>query len=193
VIHQRCREAKETMARDNYEPNDSDAEDEDDNIDNTYLTFAVAGEEFALHVAHVTEIVRLQKIFAVPDVATYIRGVINLRGKVIPLLDVRARFGVEQVPYTDRTVVVVIEVGDSATGLVVDRVFDITEIAPQNLEPAPATTHASRLPLVTSMSKQGDRVSFIIDVETLVNAPPFSNPTSPGSGPTNARERDKAA
>lgn len=175
------------MARDEFDSYDLDIEDDDDNIDNTYLTFAVAGEEFALHVAHVTEIVRLQKIFAVPDVASHIRGVINLRGKVIPLLDVRARFGIEQVPYDDRTVVVVIEVGDSPTGLVVDRVFDIVEIPPENLEPAPAT-HTARSQLVTSVSKHGDRVSFIIDVPTLVNASPIPASAS-ARPPQNLRER----
>jgi purine-binding chemotaxis protein CheW len=145
--------------------------DDDDNIDHTYLTFSVAGEVYALHVAHVTEIVRLQKIFAVPDVPKHIRGVINLRGKVIPVLDVRARFGLSDAAYTDRTVVVVIEIGDTPTGLVVDGVYDIAEIPPQDVEPAPRTGRAQTTALVTGMGKRADRVAFIVDAQTLVAAP----------------------
>lgn len=90
--------------------NDSELFDEDDsNVENTFLTFHVEGGEYAVSVGYVTEIVRLQKMFAMPDVPEYIRGVINLRGKVIPLLDVRNRFGLPEAPYTDRTVIVVLE------------------------------------------------------------------------------------
>lgn len=142
--------------------------DDDDNIENTFLTFAVAGEEYALHVSHVTEIVRLQKIFLVPDVAKHVRGVINLRSKVIPLLDVRARLGIAEAEYTDRTVVVVIDVAGSPTGLVVDGVFDISEMTPAQIEPAPSVMRGSGDPLVTGIGKRGDRISFIVDVKVLV-------------------------
>ncbi len=154
------------------------ADDDDDNLENTYLTFGVGDEEFAIHVAHVTEIVRLQKIFAVPDVATHVRGVINLRGKVIPLLDVRAKFGIEQVAYTDRTVIVVIEVGGAPTGLVVDRVFDITEIDPKTIEPLNTGAQTVHPSLVTNVSNRGDRVSFLVAVEALVSGTslPSSSP-----------------
>lgn len=164
---------------------------DDDNLENTYLTFAVGAERFALHVAHVTEIVRLQKVFAVPDVPSHIRGVINLRGKVIPLLDVRDRFGLEQVEYNDRTVVVVIEIADTPTGLVVDRVFDIAEIAPADVEPAPVTHQATRAPLVTSISKQGAQVTFIVDVATLVHTSALANAPAvvPAPGSPVPRER----
>ena len=177
------------MSRPDFDAPDDD-DDDDDNIDNLYLTFEVGPEQFALHVAHVTEIVRLQKIFAVPDVPLHIRGVINLRGKVIPLLDVRARFGIDQVAYTDRTVVVVIEVDDTPTGLVVDRVFGIAELAPDEIEPAPATCQPSRTSLVTSVCKRGDNVTFIVDVPTLVNAPPIH---TPASGPRSDLSRERAA
>ncbi len=142
--------------------------DDDDNIDNTFLTFAVGAEEYAIPVTHVTEIVRLQKIFAVPDVARHVRGVINLRGKVIPLLDVRARFGLAETVYTDRTVIVVIEVEGTPTGLVVDAVFDIAEIGPELMEATPNLARGAHAALVTGMSKRADRISFIISVPRLV-------------------------
>jgi len=143
-------------------------DDEDDNIDNTYLNFGIAGEDYAINVGYVTEIVRLQKVFAVPDVQRHIRGVINLRGRVIPLLDVRARFGLPAAGFDDRTVVVVIEAGNSPTGLVVDGVYGICETPAEQLEPAPPVMRSNAAPLVTALAKRGDKVSFIIDVPTLV-------------------------
>lgn len=140
--------------------------DDDQSIEHTYLTFSVADEDYALHVGHVIEIVRLQRIFAVPDVDDHICGVINLRGKIIPLLDVRRRFGLPEQPYTDRTVVVVVEVEGAPTGLVVDGVFDITEIPPASIEAAPLARGGPSL--VRALGKRGDRVSFVLDVPTLV-------------------------
>ena len=177
------------MAHD--EIDDLDFEDED-NIENTFLTFGVSGEEYAIHVAHVTEIVRLQRVFAVPDVARHVRGVINLRGKVIPLLDVRARFGLEETVYTDRTVIVVVETDASPTGLVVDGVYDIAEIAPDLIEPAPALTRGRTTPLVTGMSKRGERISFIVDLGRLVSDGALVDATTNDGAGSAAAAQDQA-
>lgn len=151
-------------------------DEEDDNIENTYLNFGIAGEDYAINVAYVTEIVRLQKIFSVPDVQNHIRGVINLRGKVIPLLDVRARFGLPDAPYDDRTVVVVIETNNSPTGLIVDGVYGICELPAEQVEPAPPAMRRAESSLVTGLGRRGDRVSFIIDVPTLVSTSGAATP-----------------
>jgi purine-binding chemotaxis protein CheW len=145
-----------------------DTSDDDSNVDNTYLTFQVSNEEYAVPVAYVTEIVRLQKSFAIPDVPAYVRGVINLRGKVIPLLDVRSRFGLVDAVYTDRTVVVVLEVGESATGLVVDAVSEVAEILPVQIEERTRVASSSARPLVKGMGKREGNVSFIVDVHALL-------------------------
>lgn len=142
---------------------------EDEAADNTFLTFHVGGEEYAVPVAQVTEIVRLQKTYAVPDVPPYVRGVMNLRGKVIPLLDVRCRFGLAEEVYTDRTVVVVLEVGDAPTGLVVDGVSDVTEISPEQIEPCAVTQRRGKQAMVTGMGKRDTKVSFILDLAALLN------------------------
>lgn len=153
------------MSVDDLSPDESE---DDSNTENTYLTFSVAGEEYAVHVSHVTEIVRLQKIFSVPDVPRFVRGVINLRGKVIPLVDVRARFGLAEAPYTDRTLVVVIEVGSSPTGLIVDGVNDVAEFQPQQIAEAPTPTRSANASLVTRIGKRADRVSLFVDAATLI-------------------------
>lgn len=148
---------------------DDDFADEDDgNLDNTYLTFHVGSEEYAVSVLFVTEIVRLQKTFAMPDVPAYIRGVINLRGKVIPLLDVRQRFGLTEAAYTDRTVVVVLEVDEVPTGLVVDGVSEVAEILPEQIEPARRGIARGQRSMVQGMGKRANGVSFILDVRSLL-------------------------
>lgn len=158
---------------------DSDlGDDELDNLDHTFLTFQVGGEEYAVPVATVTEIVRLQKTYVVPDVPPYIRGVINLRGKVIPLLDVRSRFGLADAAYTDRTVVVVIEVGDSTTGLVVDAVSDVTDIPPAQIEGRVGVRAGGRPSMVRGLGKRADRVSFILDVPALLAIDGAAAPSS---------------
>ncbi len=158
-----------------YDDLDDREQDDDDNIEDTFLTFAVGPEAYAISVSHVTEIVRVQQqVFAVPDVAAYVRGVINLRGRVIPLLDVRARFGLPAIADTDRTVIVVIDVDGAPTGLVVDGVYDITECPPQQREPAPGLMGQSkdgRESLVAGICKQAHRVSFLLDARRLVLSP----------------------
>jgi len=168
-----------------YDDLDALDEGDEDSSANTFVTFLVEGEEYAVEVRYVTEIVRLQRIFAVPDVPAYIRGVINLRGKVIPLVDVRARFGFREEAYSDRTVVLVIESADTRTGLIVDAVSDVVEIPPTSIEPAPA--RASRTSgLVRGVGKRAERVSFILDVPPLLAADEM-----PSLGPSSRPERSQ--
>jgi purine-binding chemotaxis protein CheW len=145
------------------------SDDDDGNIEHTYLTFHVGGEEYAVPVGFVTEIVRLQRTFIIPDVPEYIRGVINLRGKVIPLLDVRSRFGLAQAAYNDRTVVVVLEVGETPTGLVVDGVSEVAEIPPEQID-ARAVRSRGPSAMVKGMGKRASGVCFILDVGALLDA-----------------------
>ena len=149
-------------------------DDEEDNIEHTYLTFQVGEEQYAVPVAYVTEIVRLQRSFAIPDVPSFIRGVINLRGKVIPLLDVRARFGLHETDLNELTVVVVLEVGDTSTGLIVDAVSEVVEIPPASVEPRPAWRGGggARGAMIRGIAKREDSVSFLLDVDALLDVHP---------------------
>ena len=127
----------------------------------------MGAEEYAVPVGNVTEIVRLQKCFSVPDVPRHVRGVINLRGKVIPLIDVRTLFGLAEAAYTDRTVVVVLEVGETATGLVVDGVTEVAEI-PKAAVDTSVPRSSSRSQMLLGMGKRSDRISFILNVPGLL-------------------------
>jgi purine-binding chemotaxis protein CheW len=159
---------------------DLDFNDEEDNTQNTYLTFQVGGEEYAVPVANVTEIVRLQRSFAVPDVPSFIKGVINLRGKVIPLLDVRSRFGLPENEYTDLTVVIVLEVGEACTGLVVDGVSEVAEIPPEQIAPRPQWKGSASQPsMIRGVGKRGESVSFLLDVDALLDVPGANDARAP--------------
>ncbi len=103
---------------------------EENNIDDMYLTFAVAGEEYGIGIGYVTEIVGMQRVMEVPDLPAFIKGVINLRGKVIPVMDVRLRFSMDWKPYTERSVIIVLDVEGVPIGLAVDAVSDVREIPP---------------------------------------------------------------
>lgn len=162
------------------------ADDEEDNSEHTYLTFQVGEEQYAVPVAFVTEIVRLQRSFAIPDVPSFIRGVINLRGKVIPLLDVRARFGLHATELNELTVVVVLEVGETSTGLIVDAVSEVVEIQPSSVEPRPAWRGGgARNAMIRGIGKRGDNVSFLLDVSALLDVQP-AGPAAGADAPSTA-------
>jgi len=146
---------------------------DEDNIEHMYLTFSVASEEYGVGIATVTEIVGMQRIMPVPDVPHYIKGVINLRGKVIPLMDMRVRFGLEEKAYDERTVVIVLEVADAPIGLIVDGVREVREILPGNVD-APSYFNASGdKAIVKGLGRVEDRVTVILDVDALVSSGEF--------------------
>ena len=142
---------------------------EEDNIEDMYLNFGVGNEEYAVGIKYVTEIVGLQKIIEVPDVPTYIKGVINLRGKVIPVMDVRLRFNLPECEYTDRTVIIVLDVQDILTGLVVDRVNEVLDLPPEQIAPPPQQTGSDDSSVIEGMGKHNDEVSIILNVQRLLN------------------------
>ena len=145
---------------------------EADNIENMYLTFDVQGEEYAVNLAYVTEIVGLQRISKVPDVPKFIKGVINLRGKVIPVMDMRLRFGLPWREYNDRTTIIVLESGGVPSGLVVDQVTDVVSMSPESIV-SPARWRGAeeqKVTVIRGLGKRDDGVSIILDVPGLLSA-----------------------
>ena len=149
---------------------------DDDNIDNMYLTFAIGQETYGVPIAVVTEIVGMQRIMTVPDVPRYIKGVINLRGKVIPLMDVRLRFSLEERAYDDRTVIIVLELGGSPVGLIVDRVSEVLEIAEDHIDSARGMGKGDGQSLVQGLGRVGENVAIILNTGLLVSDAELSLP-----------------
>jgi len=143
-------------------------EEEEDTQEDKYLTFLIGQEEYGIEIRYVTEIIGIQNITEVPDMPPFIKGVINLRGKVIPVMDVRLRFGVEARPYDDRTCIVVINIGDTLVGLIVDRVSEVLDIPKTDLEPPPRVRKGEESRFIQGMGKVGDKVKIILNAEKLL-------------------------
>ncbi len=161
------------MAEDKGRRNDELEEAWEDEADgdaqkDKFLTFQIAEEEFAIPIGHVIEIVGIQKITEVPDMPDFVKGVINLRGKVIPVMDVRLRFHLPSVAYDDRTCVVVVSVGSTTIGLVVDTVSEVVDIPETNISPPPRFSSATSGRYVSGMGKIGEAVKIIIDIAKLL-------------------------
>jgi len=135
-----------------------------------YLTFRLADEDYGIEICHVTEIIGIQKITKVPNKANFIKGVINLRGKVIPVMDVRARFSLSPREYDERTCVIVVNVNEQDIGLVVDRVNEVVDIPVTQVEPAPLSSQSKSSHYIRGIGKMGESVKILLDAEKLVAA-----------------------
>jgi len=146
--------------------------DDDENEDtqaNKYLFFRIDRESYGIGIKHVIEIIELQTISLVPDMPDYVKGVINLRGKVIPIVDLRLRFGMDEREYDNRTCIIVTEIDSVLVGCLVDTVEEVMEIPEKNVENPPKFRTASgRNRYISGMGKVGDAIKILIDVEEIV-------------------------
>lgn len=136
-----------------------------------YVTFQSGNEFFGLKIQYVNEIIVFQEITAIPESEPYVKGLINLRGKIIPVIDVRIRFGQEPFPYNDRTCIIVINVKDAVVGLIVEKIAEVVEIQEENILPAPTLGHSEKTQnkYVHSIGKVGDKVKLLLDPDRLLN------------------------
>lgn len=139
-----------------------------------YLTFALGPEEFGLEILKVREIIGYMDITAVPQTPEYIRGVINLRGQVIPVVDLRAKFAMQAEEKTSQTCIIVVETrrGEQTfnTGIVVDRVRDVLDIAGDQIEDAPSFGTRVETNFILSMAKIGDSVKILLDIDRVLGS-----------------------
>ena len=137
-----------------------------------YLTFTLGNEEYAVGVLKVREIIKLMEITAVPQVPPYVKGVVNLRGRVIPIVDLRVRFGLPAVEYAERTCIVVVELGlqDSAAliGLIVDAVSDVLTIATDDLTDAATVGGPKDTGYVEALARVKGRVKILLNIDRLL-------------------------
>jgi len=159
--------AKNEKARDLLEEEEWSEDDEDTQKDK-YLTFHLHGEDYGIEIRFVTEIIGIQNITKVPDMPVFLKGVINLRGKVIPVMDVRARFKLPERDYDERTCIIVVNIDDIAIGLVVDKVQEVVDIPETQVEPAPEMSKGKSSPFLQGMGKIGDEVKILLNVEQLL-------------------------
>jgi purine-binding chemotaxis protein CheW len=132
-----------------------------------YLTFSLAEEEYGLEILKVREIIGIMDITAVPQMPEHVKGVINLRGKVIPVIDLRLKFGLEPADYTEQTCVVVVDVG-TLTGIIVDTVQEVLDIDGQQIDPPPPLGASVDTSFVLGMGKVKDDVKILLDIDKVL-------------------------
>ncbi len=147
---------------------DDDDFDNEDTQEDKYLTFTVGEEDYGIEIKFVVEIIGIQKITDVPDMPKFIKGVINLRGKVIPVMDVRLRFSIDKRDYDDRTCIIVINVCDKLVGVIVDRVSEVLNIPKNQIEPAPQMKKGETSKFLQGMGKISDKVVILLNADKLL-------------------------
>ena len=135
-----------------------------------FLNFLVGSEVFGIEIKYVTEIIGIQSITEMPDMPVYVKGIINLRGRIIPLIDVRLRFGKEPKPYDDRTCVIVVGVSGYSYGLIVDSVSEVLSIPDEEIAPLPGMSATSGNKFVKNIGKTSGGIVLIVDCERLLTA-----------------------
>ena len=137
-----------------------------------YLTFVLAGEEYGLEILRVREIIGYMDITAVPQTPDYVKGVINLRGQVIPVVDLRTKFGMETAEQTEETCIIVVEISQGghsiSTGIVVDRVSEVLDIAGGDIEDPPNFGNTVDTEFILGMGKIGDSVKILLDIDKVL-------------------------
>lgn len=138
-----------------------------------YLTFALGPEEYGLEILKVREIIGYMEITAVPQTPHYVKGVINLRGQVIPVIDLRTKFGMDTTDVTEETCIIVVEINQVSrvfnTGIIVDHVQEVLDIADENIEDAPQFGSSVDSNFILGMGKIGNSVKILLDIDTVLN------------------------
>jgi len=139
-----------------------------------YLIFHLGNAEFGIQVQKVREIMGVQDITQVPQTPMHVKGVINLRGKVIPVVDLRLKFGMEGVEYTHRTCIVVVQVssprGAMLMGVVVDGVAEVLQVAPADIEDTPSFGQDVAVPNIMGLAKIKGKVKILLDIDQVMGA-----------------------
>ena len=139
---------------------------------NKYVTFKSGNEYFGLKIEYVNEIIVYQEITEIPESDDYIKGLINLRGKIIPVIDVRIRFKQEPMEYTDRTCIIIVNVNDIVVGLIVEKIAEVVEIKEEDILPPPSIVIGGEEKVqnkyVYAIGKVGDSVKLLVDPDRIL-------------------------
>jgi purine-binding chemotaxis protein CheW len=138
-----------------------------------YLTFSLAREEYGISILKVKEIIGMMSITSVPRTPEFVKGVINLRGKVIPVVDLRLKFKMESIPYSERTCIIVVEIDSRSEtvliGIVVDAVSEVLNIMEENIEETPAFGTKLDTQYISGMAKVGGGVKILLNIDKVLS------------------------
>lgn len=134
------------------------------------LTFSVGDAIYGIEIAYVNDIMAIEQITIVPKIPSHIKGVINIRGKVVPVISVRKRFGMEEVPYDDRTCIIVLEFEDgNQVGIIVDRVQEVLTIKSSDISKTPDSKNVNANRYIKSIINIDSGIKLLIDCDKLIN------------------------
>lgn len=150
-----------------FEMEPSEIEDEQKN---KYLIFAIEKESYGIGIQNVIEIISIEPITAIPEIADYLKGIINLRGRIIPIMDIRLRFKKEEKEYDDRTCIIVVQVENTSFGLIVDSVTEVINIEEKNISPPPKTGTNQEIgsKYIEGIGKINNEVTILLDCSMLL-------------------------
>lgn len=134
-----------------------------------FLTFNIDEEVFGIEIEYVTEIIGIQKITKIPQTKAYIKGIINLRGRIIPVIDMRLKFGNEEIAYNDRTCIIVIDTDNMLVGLIVDQVDEVLTIEDENIADPPNQKSGISNEYIRGIGKVDNHVKLLLDCHKLFN------------------------
>lgn len=144
-------------------------EQEEDTMLGQYLTFSVGRETYGIAIRQVTEIIGIQPINALPEAPGYIKGIINLRGKIIPVIDMRLKFRKESLEYTDRTCIIVVEIDGKFAGLIVDSVAEVMSIGDENITAPPEFGRGAGSRYINGIGKVDGNIKLLLKLEELLS------------------------
>lgn len=170
---------------------DDNYDEDDDTMESIYLTFALEERDYGLEVRHVIEIVGLPAVTAVPDMPNFVKGIINLRGRVIPVMDMRLRFRIPETEYHDRTCVIIVNLNERLAGLIVDAVREVYRIPADQMEPAPRMGNMAGSRYIKAVGKVGDEVKLILDIDHLINEDELTEIEAAGKNSGVAEEKGR--
>lgn len=137
-------------------------EEQEDTLKGKYLTFSLGAEAYAVPIRYVIEINRVLQITPVPDFPSYVDGITNLRGKIIPIINLRRRLGLEVLDFTDTTCFMILSVEDAPFGLIVDSISEVVVIPDEDISPPPAESD-----FIAGVATIGSKISLVIDCENI--------------------------
>lgn len=138
-------------------------ENDSDTMRNKFLVFILDGQEFAIPIRHVVDIINMQPVTRVPNTPPYITGITNLRGKVIPIVDVLTRFGKSHAGYNDRTCIIVVEYNGADVGMIIDRVSEVMDMDDDSISPPPSFNDSAEAKFIQGIGRTESGVRLILD------------------------------
>ena len=136
-----------------------------------YLTFRLGDEEYGIDILKVQEIRGYENPTRIANAPHFLKGVVNLRGTIVPIVDLRMRFGCSQAEYNSFTVSIILHIGQRTIGVVVDSVSDVMEIPAESLRPAPDMSSAIDAAYIRGLAQVGDRMVILLDIESMLTSP----------------------